>query len=456
MRNVIIDCSDFAPSSLPPALRIRFFANYLAEFGWNPILVTTDARYYEQTVDWENERLVSDSVEVIRTKAIPAAVSRRLAFGDLGLRSLWHHWAAMRDVCSRRKVDLVFISVPPYFPIVLGRLIKRQFGIPYVIDYIDPWVTDYYWHLPRKLRPPKWPLADAISRTLEPLAIRHASAIVGVSSGTTEGIVARYKWLKGIPTAEIPYGGELADFEYLKCNPRKQAIFDRGDGMLHMSYIGVCSPQHYSAVRAVFDAIRLGLARAPKTFARLRLHFVGSTYAPSGTHSAALISQMARDYGVQEFVDEKPERVSYLESLQLLLDSHVLLLLGSEEPHYTASKVFPYLLSGRPLFAVFNEASTVVSILREVGKGCVVTFSERNPASSQANLISTQLEQVLLSSTDRDVGVSQSRFEKYTTRAMTARLAALFDSVVSPSNTSAESVSMKDVSGYLSRTTSLK
>src|SRR5437762_992063 len=123
MRQVIIDCADFAPSSLPPALRIRFFARHLPEYGWKPILVTTKPHYYESAVDWENERLVPDSLTVIRTDAIPARLSRLFGIGDIGARSLWHHWVEIRRLCSTQRVDLAFISVPPYLPIVLGRLI---------------------------------------------------------------------------------------------------------------------------------------------------------------------------------------------------------------------------------------------------------------------------------------------------------------------------------------------
>jgi hypothetical protein len=34
------------------------------------------------------------------------------------------------------------------------------------------------------------------------------------------------------------------------------------------------------ALRAVFEAVKLGLQRRPELFNRLRLHFVGTTYAP--------------------------------------------------------------------------------------------------------------------------------------------------------------------------------
>ena len=43
------------------------------------------------------------------------------------------------------------------------------------------------------------------------------------------------------------------------------------------------------------------------------------------------------------------------------LDAGAILLMGSSEPHYTASKLYPALLAERPILAVFHEASAVAT-----------------------------------------------------------------------------------------------
>ena len=168
MKRVVILGADFAPSSLPQALRMRFFAAHLPEFGWKPTIVTTDPQHYECAIDPENELLLPTTLEVIRTPALPSRVTRKFGVGDIGLRSMWYHWRVLADLCRRGLVDLLCIPVPPYIPMVLGRLIRAQFGVPYVIDYGDPWVIEYYWRLPKSQRPPKWAFAYTLSRVLEP------------------------------------------------------------------------------------------------------------------------------------------------------------------------------------------------------------------------------------------------------------------------------------------------
>jgi len=313
-------------------------------------------------------------------------------------------------------------------PMILGRLTRRKFGIPYIIDYIDPWVTDYYNRLPRSQRPPKWFFADTLSRTLEPFAVKHVSHITGVSKGTTDSVIERYSRLKESDTTEIPYGAEADDFDYLRRNPRRNSIFKRDDGHFHFCYIGACIPGMYPAVRALFQGLRLGLERSPELFQRVRLHFVGSSYSANGNAPQG-VPALAHEAGIESLVDEQPARIPYLESLQLMLDSHALFLVGSDEAHYTASKVFPYILARRPVLAIFHEESSVVQILRETSAGDVISFnSERMPSNSAAE-ISARLEHILSLPRDYKPQTNWEAVEPYTTRAMAARLAHAFDHV---------------------------
>lgn len=432
MKKVLIIGADFAPSSLPPATRIRFFAKHLPEFGWEPIVLTVEPEYYDWTVDAGNLKLLSGSLEVVRTGAWRSSWTRRIGIGDVGIRSLWHHWQTLKRLCRETRIDMVFIPVPPYMSMVLGRLAHEKFGIPYVIDYIDPWVTEYYWSLPRKQRPPKWPLAYAISRLFEPYALRRVSHITGVSQGTTDSVVNRYAQLGERDATEIPYGAEADDFEYLRLQPRANPIFDPTDGLLHLSCVGACIPSMHATVRALFAAVRLGHERNQQLFRRLRLHFVGTSYAANGSAPHNVLA-LAREAGLEAYVTEQASRVSYLDSLQVMIDSHGLLLVGSDEPHYTASKIFPYILSRNALLTVFHEESSVVTILKETKAGEAVTFSSDTPQWTKIDEIADELESLLKLPPGFEPPTNWTTFERYTTRAMAGRLAASFEHAISKS-----------------------
>lgn len=429
MKRVLVIAPDFAPSSYPPAQRVRFFASHLPEFGWEPIVLTVRPQEYAWSVDPENEKLLPESLQVIRTPAVPLRLTRRLGIGDIGIRSMLYHWRAVSELYGRSRVELVFIPLPPFFSSILGRLIYEKFKVPYVIDYMDPWITNSWRKYPDTRSLLKRRLSAAISLVLEPFALRHASHIIGVSKGTTDGVLCRYPWLTETDATEIPLGGEPADFEYLYRNSRKNSIFNRNDGYLHFSYVGVCNSAMQATLVALLKAVGMGLERTPKVFNRIRLHFVGTTYAPNA-ESVYQVLPLVREMGLEGIVDEHPGRVSYLDSLQLLLDSHALLVVGSNAPHYTASKIFPYILARKPLLAIFHAASSVVKILQETGAGHVITFSEQCPPESRVEEISKYLEGMLSHSSDYQAPMQWETFEPYTTRAMTARLAMVFDKVL--------------------------
>jgi hypothetical protein len=435
MKRVLILGADFTPSSHPPALRIRFFAQHLRNFGWEPIVLTVDPRYYETVIDLENEKLLPSNVEVVRTCALSATVTRKLGFSDVGLRSFWHHWQALCRLVRERKIDLLFIPVPPNPALILGRLAQTRFGIPYVIDYIDPVATRYYWKLPRSQRPPKYALAYVLARAMERFAISCVAQITGVSQGTTDHVIARYPWLNSRIATEIPYGGEPADFDYLRQHPRKNTIFDPADGFRHVSYVGAFTLSMEPVMNAVFAAIAQVRSRDPEKLSRVRIHFVGTHYGSSGGRQEH-IRPLADRFGIGDLVDEYPDRIPYLEALNLLVDSNALLVIGSVEPHYTASKIFPYILAEKPLLTVFHERSSVVKILAEIGAGETITFTDESSLSQKVETIAGYLQRLIDLPADFRKPIRSELFAPYTAKAMSAKLARVFDKAVagSPGN----------------------
>ncbi len=428
MKTVLVLAPDFVPSSTPPALRLRFLVTHMREFGWNPIVLSVDPRRYEHPVDPENECLLPDDIEVIRASAAPARLTRAFGIGDLGLRSLWPMWKALCSICEARKIDVIFSSVPPYPTMVLARCAYDRFRIPYVVDYQDPWVTDYYATKPKHERPPKWRLMREVARRAEPFALQHVAHISGVSSGTTELVLRRYPFLRNVGTTEIPIGVEPGDFDYVRRKPRPNRAFDPSDGMVHVCYVGACIPGMHAAIRAVFDAVRNGKDERPESFSRLRLHFIGTTYSQSAGEQ---VMPMARAAGIADIVSEHPARVGYLDAVQILLDARAVLLFGSDAPHYTASKLFPCTVAQKPLLAIFHRESTVVSIAAETRAGTVFTFdNEGNSPAARVGDIQGWLTVLLTSPQQLQPRTDWKAFENYTARAMASRLCGVFDGVV--------------------------
>ena len=81
-------------------------------------------------------------------------------------------------------------------------------------------------------------------------------------------------------------------------------------------------------------------------------------------------------------VREVPQRLPYLRALNWLVRSRGLLLIGSDEPHYTASKIYPALMSGRPFVSLFHRASSAHAILAAAGGGRAFAFDSSHELAS--------------------------------------------------------------------------
>ncbi len=64
----------------------------------------------------------------------------------------------------------------------------------------------------------------------------------------------------------------------------------------------------------------------------------------------------------------------FLNALTLLANANGVLMIGSDEPHYTASKIYPGLMSGTPFLSLFHDQSSSQKILSKAGGGTSLSF----------------------------------------------------------------------------------
>jgi hypothetical protein len=134
----------------------------------------------------------------------------------------------------------------------------------------------------------------------------------------------------------------------------------------------------HKAIKPVFEALQKGLLNQPELFGKLKFYFIGTSYAPKG-EGIPTILPLAKQYGVESNVVEITDRISYYHSLITLQQADALFIPGSDDPQYTASKIYPYLLMQKPLLAIFNKNSNAVEVLNECAENAVVlTFDDTN------------------------------------------------------------------------------
>jgi hypothetical protein len=300
--------------------------------------------------------------------------------------------------------------------------IKRRFKIPVVLDFQDPWISARSAMQPVFSKPG---LSHLAATLLEPLALRGASFVTSVSETQNREMATRYIWLDPSRMAGIPIGGDREDFAALRSTSQTREGISLEQGYIHLSYVGTFWPAASASIRTLFRAFARLRRESPDLARRVRLNFIGTNANPNDV-STRHVTGLAEAEGVAEAVLERPQRLPYLSALEVLARSDGLLLIGSDEPHYTASKIYPALMSGRPFLSLFHRASSAHSILTAAGGGR--TFGFANPeelAALEAPLASGLLT---LAAAPASLGrVNPSAYAPYEACSIAGRFAHIFD-----------------------------
>ncbi len=372
MRRVLVVSPHFPPVNAPDMQRARLALPHLRALGWEPVVLAVEPASVEGAVlDPLLEETYPADIRVVRVRGFSPRLTRALGFGSLWLRCGSALRRAGEKLLAAEKFDLVFFTTTQFDAFALGPRWLVRFGVPYVLDYQDPWVNDYY----RKTgtRPPggalKFWLSQFTARRREPAAVRKASAIVSVSAAYGPDLVARYPGLDASRIHHLPFGSAASDLELARRHPPVAPPVAFDDGRVHLVYAGRCGDDMVPALTLLFRALRKHLDAVPADSERLRLHFIGTDYAPPPLGRLRVMPVAERE-GVAAQVSEHCRRVPYFDALHALVRADALMVVASDDPTYSASKIFPYLLARRPLLVIAHPDSLMLSLARAQGFRC--------------------------------------------------------------------------------------
>lgn len=433
MRRLLIISPHFPPINAPDHQRVRMALPYLNEFGWDADVLTVGTDHVEGLHDPLLALTLPDGICVTSASALPVQFTRRVGLGSIALRTLPFLRGTGNRLIRSKHYDLVFFSTTMFPVMALGPYWRKKFGVPYVLDFQDPWLTDYYKR-PDALEPPggrfKHGFSQFLAKHLEPYALKRVSHVIAVSPAYPDTLQRRYPWLRGDQFTTMPFGAAENDFIRLPTMKVMQRFFSNDDGKRHWVYVGRGGKDMAFALRGFFTALQKSRISEPLKWANLELHFIGTDYAP-GDRARKTVEPVAVECEVGDMVHEHPHRVPYFEALQCLMDADALIVPGSDDPGYTASKIYPYILAKKPLLAIFHEQSSVVNLLQTTKAGAVVTFASGEPVDKVADRISA----VWFTHIEKPVPETDwQAFAPYTAREMTRRMCACFDNCLSRSD----------------------
>jgi hypothetical protein len=424
-KNCIIVSPYFPPSTLAGVHRARHLVKHLPAAGWHPILVCVDEAYHEEKLDPALAQLVPASAELVKVKAVSPRYTRPLGLGEISLRGFRSLRKAVFDLLETREISAVLITGSPYYPMLLASTIRKRYGVPVVLDFQDPWLSATGAQQPLLS---KAGISHALAIALQPRALRGASFVTAVSDIQNEELHRLYPWLDATKMAAVPVGSDKEEFGHLAVAPAESAALDWNTGGFNVCYAGTIWPTVLPTLRVFLRAVARLREAFPDTGQRLCLHFVGTTAHPDNTWEYRVLP-MAAEEGVGDLVREVPQRLPYLQALSILSNATGNIMLGSNEPHYTASKVFPYLMSGRPYISLFHAASTAHTILSAAGGGVTFSFTSQEDLERQLDDIARGLKRLVDGETEKPL--DEAVYEGYEAASIARRFADIFENVSS-------------------------
>lgn len=470
MKTILIIYPHWHPSNLAGVQRPRLIGNYLKNFDWTPRVLTVDENFYEDIADKDFEKIFSPDFIVTRVQAIPInkkqinAVNglwhkilynilcvftinfRFRIFGDIVIRAFLPLLKEAQNIIKNEKIDFVWLPIPNFYNAILGRLLYEKTKVPYGIDYIDPWVRDISNQKNQRAVISQW-----IARWLEPIAIKKVSVISGVSTPYYAPAIERNfptiaqqllnsshpqinkSTNRKITHIAMPYGFDPNDHKiklhnliypwntnHIKTSSNTQIQTSKHPKI--WLYAGAFLPNSHVLLDALFKSIA-ELRNEKRWDESIQLWFIGT-----GSYPAKRIKAYAMDHDIDDIVFENRERYPFLQVLNFLSAADTVMIIGSTEKHYTASKTYQSLLSKRPVFSIFHYESSAVKVMNDCKAD---QFTVRyKPEMSQEEIVLAFKKTIIRRLNDSIWQPDLSALEQYSARESARKLVEAIECVI--------------------------
>ena len=366
-RRVLMVAFHFPPqrgsSGIQRTLR---FARYLPEFGWEPHVLTVDARAYD-AVD-ESEKIPA-GIAIHRTPALDAA--RHLAIRNrypsvFARPDRWKSWwwsavPAGLVLVRRLRPDAIWSTYPIATAHMIGHTLARVSHIPWIADFRDPMAQDGY--------PPDPATWRSFAR-IEARSLARAHASVFTTASAAQRYRLRYPaHAQRVAVIENGYDEEL----FSGLPGREDTDVAQRLVLVHS---GIVYPDERNP-SALFGALRK-LRDAGRIDARsLAIRFRAPVHDE-------VIRDLAARSGVADLI-EVAEPLRYRDALAEMLKADALLILqGANCNEQIPAKLYEYLRAGRPILGLASGDTRDAMRVAGVNRMAALENTEAIAATLQA------------------------------------------------------------------------
>jgi len=358
---VIVVAAFFPPAGGVGTFRVRKFVKYLSEFGVSPAVVTMTVDEYSRIgwqMDAEGLGDVPTGVAVYRSDAAKVPFVR-----DIGIRWTFSLLRKLRLAVKRERPDLLMFTGDPFFPMIWGVYFKLFYGLPYVLDFRDPWALA---GRDGSRRSAKLRLVDLVTNIVEALVLRYCAYAIVVSEEMRTQYQRNYNALKA-RFVVITNGYDPDDYS--------EAPVDRraGNGVIYAGKFRM--NEKLRNPKELFRALKM-----------LKVEGVHLDFVHIGTEEPEIVS-LARESGLDGNQTRFEGYLPLRETIGCIKGAKIAVLIGGGQASEQTTKVFDYMACGVPILAIGRKDSSAGRILLGYKSSIVVNNDAVEIASALRGLL---------------------------------------------------------------------
>jgi glycosyltransferase involved in cell wall biosynthesis len=254
------------------------------------------------------------------------------------------------SIIKKEQIDCIYATGGPWTALLIGTVLKKLSGLPLILDFRDPWMDNPYEHLGH-------PLRLGINTFLEKWCIDQADFVIANTEHLRRLFLKKYSSVSPAKFITITNGYDPDDFLLL---PEIKKAATGHSNKLIITHIGAIygrrgSGQFLKAVSQLLDS-----GEIPGT--ELEINFVGRV-------ERALMDEMLTQFNLNQIV-KFTGQLSRKEALVRMVEADILLLIQPATALQIPAKLFEYIKTGNPVFAICEDGATR-AIIVENGLGIV-------------------------------------------------------------------------------------